>query len=75
MWLQPVPAAFYLAPDASETMRGFMVAARRIGGAPGGIPRWVSWQAISPMLRQAAKAGRAGFASSVRWSRCCGMPA
>jgi hypothetical protein len=41
---------FYLAPDASETMRGFMVADRP---DPAGF-----WQAISPMLRQAAKAGR-----------------
>jgi hypothetical protein len=40
----------YLAPDASETMRGFMVAGRP---DPAGF-----WQAISPMLRQAAKAGR-----------------
>jgi len=41
---------FYLALDASETMRGFMVADRP---DPAGF-----WQAISPMLRQAAKAGR-----------------
>jgi len=41
---------FYLAPDASETMRGFMVADRP---DPAGFR-----QAISPMLRQAAKAGR-----------------
>jgi MEDS: MEthanogen/methylotroph, DcmR Sensory domain len=40
----------YLALDASETMRGFMVADR---SDPAGF-----WQAISPMLRQAAKAGR-----------------
>ena len=40
----------YLALDASETMRGFMVADRP---DPAGF-----WQAISPMLRQAAKAGR-----------------
>jgi hypothetical protein len=40
----------YLAPDASETMRGFMVAD---WPDPAGF-----WQAISPMLRQAAKAGR-----------------
>ncbi len=40
----------YLAPDASETMRGFMVAGRP---DPAGF-----WQAVSPMLRQAAKAGR-----------------
>jgi len=40
----------YLALDASETMRGFMVAGRP---DPAGF-----WQAISPMLRQAAKAGR-----------------
>jgi hypothetical protein len=40
----------YLAPDASETMRGFIVAGRP---DPAGF-----WQAISPMLRQAAKAGR-----------------
>ena len=39
----------YLAPDASETMRGFMVA----WPDPAGF-----WQAVSPMLRQAAKAGR-----------------
>jgi MEDS: MEthanogen/methylotroph, DcmR Sensory domain len=39
----------YLALDASETMRGFMVADRP---DPAGF-----WQAISPMLRQAAKAG------------------
>jgi hypothetical protein len=49
-----VAAAFargaYLAPDAGETMRGFMVADRP---DPAGF-----WQAISPMLRQAAKAGR-----------------
>ena len=40
----------YLAPDAGETIRGFMVADRP---DPAGF-----WQAISPMLRQAAKAGR-----------------
>ena len=40
----------YLALDASETMRGFMVTDRP---DPAGF-----WQAISPMLRQAAKAGR-----------------
>ena len=40
----------YLALDASETMRGFMVADRP---DPAGF-----WQAISPMLRQAAPAGR-----------------
>lgn len=40
----------YLALDASETMRGFMVADRP---DPAGF-----WQAISPLLRQAAKAGR-----------------
>jgi MEDS: MEthanogen/methylotroph, DcmR Sensory domain len=40
----------YLAPDAGETMRGFMVAE---WPDPGGF-----WQAISPLLRQAAKAGR-----------------
>ena len=40
----------YLALDASETMRGFMVADRP---DPAGF-----WQAISPMLRQAAEAGR-----------------
>ena len=40
----------YLALDASETMRGFMVADRP---DPAGF-----WQAISPMLRQAAKAKR-----------------
>ncbi len=40
----------YLAPDARETMRGFMVAD---WPDPGGF-----WQAISPLLRQAAKAGR-----------------
>jgi MEDS: MEthanogen/methylotroph, DcmR Sensory domain len=40
----------YLAPDASETMRGFMVSDR---ADPAGF-----WQAISPLLRQAAKAGR-----------------
>ncbi len=40
----------YLAPDASETMLGFMVAD---WPDPGGF-----WQAISPLLRQAAKAGR-----------------
>lgn len=40
----------YLALDASETMRGFMVAD---WPDPAGF-----WQAISPMLRQAAKAGR-----------------
>ena len=40
----------YLALDASETIRGFMVA---------GWPDPVSfWQAISPLLRQAAKAGQ-----------------
>jgi hypothetical protein len=41
---------FYLAPDISETMDGFMVA------------NWPDpasfWQAISPLLRQAAKTGR-----------------
>jgi hypothetical protein len=41
---------FYLAPGISETMRGFMVA------------NWPDpasfWQAISPLLRQAAKTGR-----------------
>ena len=40
----------YLALDASETMRGFMVADRP---DPAGF-----WQAISPLLRQAAQAGR-----------------
>jgi MEDS: MEthanogen/methylotroph, DcmR Sensory domain len=40
----------YLAPDARETMRGFMVAD---WPDPGGF-----WQAISPLLRQAAKAGQ-----------------
>jgi MEDS: MEthanogen/methylotroph, DcmR Sensory domain len=40
----------YLALDASETMRGFMVANRP---DPAGF-----WQTISPMLRPAAKAGR-----------------
>ena len=41
---------FYLAPDASETMRGFMVA---------GWPDPARfWEAISPLLRQAAKAGQ-----------------
>ncbi len=40
----------YRALDASETMRGFMVADRP---DPAGF-----WQAISPMLRQAAEAGR-----------------
>jgi len=40
---------FYLAHDASETMRGFMVAD---WPDPGGF-----WRAISPLLRQAAKAG------------------
>jgi hypothetical protein len=40
----------YLALDASETMRGFMVADRP---DPAGF-----WQTISPMLRQAAKAER-----------------
>ena len=40
----------YLAPDARETMRGFMVAG---WPDPGGF-----WQAISPLLRQAAKAGQ-----------------
>ena len=40
----------YLALDASETMRGFMVADRP---DPAGF-----WRAISPLLRQAAKAGR-----------------
>ena len=43
-------ARSYAALDASETMRGFMVADRP---DPAGF-----WQAISPMLRQAAKAGR-----------------
>jgi MEDS: MEthanogen/methylotroph, DcmR Sensory domain len=42
--------ACYLALDASETMRGFMVADRP---DPAGF-----WQAISPLLRQAAKAER-----------------
>jgi hypothetical protein len=49
-----VAAAFargaYLALDASETMRGFMVASRP---DPAGF-----WRAISPLLRQAARAGR-----------------
>jgi hypothetical protein len=40
----------YLALDASETMRGFMVGGRP---DPAGF-----WQAISPVLRQAAEAGR-----------------
>ena len=40
----------YLALDASETMRGFMMTDRP---DPAGF-----WQAISPMLRQAAEAGR-----------------
>ncbi len=40
----------YLAPDASETMRDFMVA---------GWPDPASfWQVISPLLRQAVKAGQ-----------------
>ena len=56
---------FYLAPEISETMRGFMVA------------NWPDpasfWQTISPLLRQAAKTGIRS-ASSARWSRCCGMP-
>ena len=56
----------YRALDASETMRGFMVAD---WPDPAGF-----WQAISPMLRQAAKAGRP-VRVFVRWSRCCGMPA
>ncbi|MGB6578215.1 MAG: MEDS domain-containing protein [Streptosporangiaceae bacterium] len=64
-----VAAAFargaYLAPDASETMRGFMVADRP---DPAGF-----WQAISPMLWQAARPG-GRFASSARWSRCSGTP-
>ncbi len=40
----------YLAADASETMRGFMVADCPDPGR--------FWQAISPLLRQAAKAGQ-----------------
>jgi len=40
----------YLAPDASETMRGFMVADWT---DPAGF-----WQAISPLLRQPAQAGQ-----------------
>jgi hypothetical protein len=40
----------YLGSDADETMRGFMVADRP---DPGGF-----WRAISPLLRQAANAGR-----------------
>ena len=40
----------YLAPDASETMRGFMVSDCPDPGR--------FWQAISPLLRQAAKAGQ-----------------
>jgi hypothetical protein len=40
----------YLTRDASETMRGFMVAD---WPDPAGF-----WQAISPLLRQAAKAGQ-----------------
>lgn len=40
----------YLAPDASETIRGFMVAG---WPDPAGF-----WQAISPLLRQAAQAGQ-----------------
>ena len=40
----------YLALDASQTMRGFMVGDRP---GPAGF-----WQAISPVLRQAAGAGR-----------------
>ena len=41
---------FYLAPDISETMRGFMVASRP---DPAGF-----WQAISPLIRQATKTGQ-----------------
>ena len=41
---------FYLAPDARETMRGFMVGD---WPDPGGF-----WQAISPLIRQAANAGQ-----------------
>ena len=40
----------YLAPDASETMRGFMVVDCPDPGR--------FWQAISPLLRQAAQAGQ-----------------
>ena len=40
----------YLAPDAGETMRGFMVADWPDPGA--------FWQAISPLLRQAASVGQ-----------------
>ena len=40
----------YLAPDASETMRGFMVADYPDPGR--------FWQAISPVLRQSVKAGQ-----------------
>ena len=41
---------FYLAPDARQTMRGFMVGD---WPDPGGF-----WQAISPLIRQAANAGQ-----------------
>ena len=41
---------FYLAPDISETMRGFMVASRPDPAR--------FWQALSPLLRQAAKTGQ-----------------
>ena len=40
----------YLAPDISETMRGFMVASRPDPAR--------FWQALSPLLRQAARTGQ-----------------
>ncbi len=50
MWPRPAHAAPTLRLDASETARGFMV----VGWPdPAGF-----WQAISPMLRQVAKAGQ-----------------
>jgi hypothetical protein len=54
----------YLALDASQTLRGFMVADRP---DPAGF-----WQAIRPMLRQAAEAGRPVRVFS-EMVRCSGM--
>ena len=50
MWPRPVHAAPTLRRVASETVRGFMVA--------DWPDRTGFWQAISPMLRQLAKAGQ-----------------
>jgi hypothetical protein len=52
---------WYVAHDARETMRGFMVAD---WPDPGGF-----WKSISPLLRQAAKAGQPVRVFAYRRSR------